>query len=478
MKSVSLLKSGLWIAYATFVTRIFAFLSSLVLARLLQPADFGVIGIAYVFWSFFTLFTQSSAGTFIIYKGTDNPKYVNTAYTISLIIGAMFGLALVGVAPWVSKFFNEPALTGILIAFAFNIVLSSACYVYYGVLTRNSQYREIANISLVNSIVRLTCTSGAALLGMSYWSFVIGDTASWLVNCSLAYYFAKHPFRLQIDPEIKQEVLSFCLGAVGSSFGFYINANLDNFTVGKLLGSTSLGYYNLAYQLTMALSTIFNSVIDQVGMPIFAQMPDGPQQEAVIFRLVKQIAFLTAPIYALLFLVLDPQVITWVFGAKWIPICTVIPGLLVFAYFRVINTPLRSMLEAKGRPGVNAKANLYIAPIAVLAFAIGARQGGIIGVSLAVAIVLGIGWTVQWWWIGCRALGWSLKKFLLPCFIPVLLILPGIAISFNLPLWLKPLVFSLIYLGCMRGLIPKQFFEYQTLASQLVQRLLDARRHQ
>lgn len=66
MKSVSLIKSGLWITYATFVTRISAFLSSLVLARLLQPADFGVIGIAYVFWSFFTLFTQDTAGAFIL----------------------------------------------------------------------------------------------------------------------------------------------------------------------------------------------------------------------------------------------------------------------------------------------------------------------------------------------------------------------------------------------------------------------------
>jgi len=228
----------------------------------------------------------------------------------------------------------------------------------------------------------------------------------------------------------------------------------------------------------MALSTIFNSVIGQLGIPIFAQLPDSSQQEAVIFKLVKQIAFLTAPIYALLFLVIDPQVVTWVFGAKWVPICTVIPGLLVFAYFRVINTPLRTMLEAKGRPGVNAKANLYIAPIAVLAFVIGAHQGGIVGVSLAVAIVLGIGWTVQWWWIGCRALGWSLKKFLMPCFIPVLLIVPGIAIAFNLPLWLKPIAFSLAYLGCVRCLMPKQFFECQMLVNQLMQRLLNKRRHQ
>lgn len=136
MKTVSLLRGGLWITYATFVTRIFVFLSNLVLARLLQPSDFGVIGIAYVFWSFFTLFTQDTAGAFIIYKGVDNPKYVNTTYTISLGVGLGLGLLMAISSPWVASFFNEPALVGILIVFAFNLLLSSATYVYSGVMTR------------------------------------------------------------------------------------------------------------------------------------------------------------------------------------------------------------------------------------------------------------------------------------------------------------------------------------------------------
>jgi lipopolysaccharide exporter len=471
MKATSLLKSGLWISYATFVTRIFAFLSSLVLARLLQPSDFGVIGIAYVFWSFFTLFTQDTAGTFIIYKGTDNPKYVNTTYTISLLIGLTFGLGMVAASPWVAKFFNEPALTWILVAFAFNLVMSSAVYVYSSVMTRQMQYRALANISLVASIVRLLCTTVAALLGFSYWSFVIGDTASWVVNGILTRYYSRHPFRLEIDPKIRSEVLSFCLGATGSSFGFYINANVDNFTVGKLLGSASLGYYNLAYQLTMALSTIFNSVISQLGMPVFAQL-DDKQQEKALFNVVEKIAFLTVPIYALIFLIFDPQVVTFVFGAKWIPICTVIPGLLIFAYFRVINTPLNTMLSARGRPDVNAKVNLQIAPIAVLGFMFGAYQGGIVGVSLAVALILGIGWTVYWWWVGCRTLRWSLQKFLAPCFVPLLLAIPSILLSFQLPLLLRPLVFLLVHFGCMRVFMYDQLLQYQALLNQLLDRVL------
>ncbi|MBW4440433.1 MAG: lipopolysaccharide biosynthesis protein [Plectolyngbya sp. WJT66-NPBG17] len=471
MKPTSLIKSGLWITYATFVTRIFVFLSSLVLARLLQPADFGVIGIAYVFWSFFTLFTQDTAGTFIVYKGADNPKYVNTTYTISLLIGLGLAVAMIVAAPFVAHFFNEPALTGILIVFSFNLLLSSATYVYSGIMTRRMQYQTLANISLANSITRLLFTTGAALLGLGYWSFVIGDTASCLVNCLLTWCYAKYPFRLQIDPGVRSEVLTFCLGAVGSSFGLYLSFNADNFAVGKILGSASLGYYNLAYQLSMTLSGILSSLLNQLGMPVFAQLPIDKQENA-LFKVVEQIAFIAAPIYALIFLVLDPQVVTLLFGAKWIAICTVLPGLLFYAYFRVVNSPLYSMLVAKGRPDVNARVSLQIAPIAIASFVIGAYQGGIVGVSLAVALVLGICWTIYYWWTACTQLHWSLKKFLLPCFIPVLLSIPGIALSLPLPLLLKPFTFLLIYLCCIRVLIPQQFFQYQTFLSKLVDRVL------
>jgi lipopolysaccharide exporter len=463
MKRISLMKSGFWITYGTFITRFFAFLSNLVLARLLLPSDFGVIGIAYVFWSFFTLFTQDTTGSFIVYKGIEDKRYLNTTYTISLGIGLTFALILVAISPAIANFFNQPVLPGILIIFAINLILSSICNVYGGIMTRQMQYRELANITLISSMTRLLCTTGSALLGLKYWSFAIGDTASWIVSCIMTRYKSGQRLRLQIDPTVKSEVLSFCLGATASGFGFYVNANVDNFVVGKLLGSASLGFYNLAYQLTMALSTIFNSVISQLGMPIFAEIPDKQQQENALFRVVEHTAFLSAPIYALFFLIIDKHFIALVFGFNWVPMSTVIPWLLVFAYFRVINTPLNTMLCAQGRPDINARVNLYIAPVAVIAFIIGAQYGGIIGVSIAVAVVLGIVWTVYWWWFGCKKIGWSVMRFFNACFLPVLITLPSLAISFYLPYFLRPLAFILLYVLIIRISVPNQFSKYKYL---------------
>jgi O-antigen/teichoic acid export membrane protein len=478
MKASTLVKSSLWISYAIFVTRIFAFLSSLILARLLEPSDFGVIGIAYVFWSFFTLFTQDTAGAFIIYKGTENSKYVNTAYTISLLVGLVLGLGIVAISPLIANFFREPALIWILIAFAVNLLLSSASYVYSGVITRQMKYHILANINLASSMTRLLCTIGTALLGLGYWSFVIGDAAAWIVYCILGRHHARYPFHLQIDPEARSQVLSFYFSTIASSFGLYANFNIDNFTVGKMLGSTSLGYYNIAYQLTTVLSTIVGAVFNQLGMPVFAQLSDDRKQQNALLEVVEQTAIFTAAICSLIFLIVDSQVIIFVFGARWIPISTVIPGLLFFSYFRTMNSCLSSMLSAKGRPDINAKVNLQIAPFAVTSFAIGAHLGGIFGVSLAVALVLGVAWTIYWWWFACRTLGWSFRKFIFPCFIPIFLVIPGLIISIKLPLFIRPVTFVFLYLTNLKIFQPIIFLQTRARSTRLLQYFLKLRHRQ
>jgi O-antigen/teichoic acid export membrane protein len=338
-------------------------------------------------------------------------------------------------------------------------------------MTRQMQYREQANINFISSMIRLLSTTGSALLGLSYWSFIIGDTASWVVGCIMTRYKSGHNLRLEINPEVKSEVLSFCLAATASSFGFYVNANIDNFVVGKVLGNASLGYYNLAYQITMALSTIFNSVIGQLGMPIFAQITDEQQQENILFKVVEHIAFLTAPIYALFFLVIDKSLISLVFGANWTPMSIVIPWLLIFAYFRVINSPLDSMLSAKGRPDLNAKVNLYIAPIAIVGFVIGAKYGGILGVSIAVAFVLGIVWTVSWWWVGCKQFSWSIRKFCISSFTPLFIAMTSLALAFYVPIILKPISFILFYIISVRIVAPNIFLEYKTFVLKSVNKI-------
>ncbi|GAB1543638.1 oligosaccharide flippase family protein [Scytonema sp. NUACC21] len=462
MKLSSIIKNGFWATYGAIATRFLALVSNLLLARLLLPSEFGVISTAYIFWAFGNLFNQGTSGSFIVYKGVEDKRYLDTTYTISLGIGALLAVILGIISPIAANYYGVPNLVWILVIFGLNLILSSFQSVQEGVLRRRMQYRELATANSIASLMRVFVTIGSALLGCSYWSFVIGDTVFWLIGCILMHRYAKLNFQLRIYPEVRWEVLSYCLGNTGFSLGYYVIYNCDNFVISILLGTTSLAFYNLAYQLTMAVTTILAQAMSQVGMSVFAQLPDDEQESALV-KVIEQTSFFATPLYALFFLIVDPQTISFLFGSHWIPVCTVIPGLLFFAYSRLINGQLFSMLSAKGRSGVNAKLSLCIAPVAVLSFAIGAKIQGIVGVSVAVAVVLGIIWTIYCWWEGCRQLGWSYKRFLIFTFRAPLISLLPIFISLKFPEFIQPILFIIMYSVLMRFLAAQQFLKYQSL---------------
>jgi lipopolysaccharide exporter len=468
----SLIKNGFWSTYGAVVTRLLAMLSNLLLAKLLLPSEFGVIGIAYIFWSLVNLFTQSTASDFIVCKGIEDKRYLNTTYTLSFWVGLALALGLTAISPLIANFFNLPNLVWILIVFAINLQLSFMQSVYNGVLLRKMQYKKIANINCITSLLRVVFTVGSALIGLSYWSFVIGDFAFWIVGYILLRRAAKINLSFKINSEVKKEVLSFYIGTVSSGLGYFVNANADNFVVGKLLGETSLGFYSFAYQLAMAVTTILSQAIAQISISVYSQLPDDKQQENALAKTIQEIAFLGAPLYGLFYLLVDKYTISWIFGAKWLPSLTVIPGLIFFAYFRLINGPLTTMLYAKGYTAANAKANLVIAPIAVLSFIIGASNHNIVGVSMAVAIILGVVWTLYLWWSACQQLQWSMMKFLAPTIKAAGVTILAVLVSFHCNEFLQPLVFICIYLIFVRCFAQKIFSSYHCRFNNITNKLV------
>lgn len=446
MSQSSVLESGFWTTYGAATARGLALVSNLILARLLLPTDYGVIGVAYIFWAFANLFTQGTIDSFVVYRGLKDPAALNTAYTVSWVIGGSLALGLMAAAPAIAHFFAIPALTGVLSLFSINLLLSFLYTFKAGILQRQMRYRELAQMTLLSSILRLLMSTGAAVYGLGYWSFVMGDLAYWLLSVLLVSRAVEMPLQLSLDPKASKTVVVYCLGAVGSSLGFYLNANFDSLLVGKLLGQEQLGFYNFAYQITMASCIILTQAIHQLGTSVFAQLQEQGAREQALKQLMGQIAFLGAPLFSLLYLIFNPSFIAFLFDAKWTPACVVIPWLLGFAYFRLLTSPLAAMLAATGKPKISAQANLIIAPVAMLSFAIGASQFGILGVSVAVAIVLGGGWTFYWWRLGCRSFAWQLLPFLLPALRFGGLAIVAILATYRLPLMLRPIVFSGVYL--------------------------------
>ena len=136
----------------------------------------------------------------------------------------------------------------------------------------------------------------------------------------------------------------------------------------------------------MSLTRVFDPVVDRLGTPIFAQLSGDHEQKQALVKVMEQIAFLITPIYAFLLISLDKTLMVFLFGQQWTSIVDIVPWLIISAYCRSINIPLKSMLSAKGLPNINVRVNLQIAPIAVLSFYVGAKQAGVVGVSIAAGL--------------------------------------------------------------------------------------------
>lgn len=472
MTSRRIARKSFYIGLGNTSKKIFSLLSNLILARLLLPEDFGVISIAYIFWSFFVLFIESSTSLFILYKGIEDKRYVETTLSISIINGVFVTVLLSSFSPIIANFFNTEELQALLYLYAFNLLLSSVYFVYGAILLRQNKHRNFAFNILIASFVRVCSTVIAAFGGAKYWSFAIGDSVYWWMLLGLTISQAKISLSLKLHWNVVREVFNYCIGVIGTSLGFYANSNLDNFAVGKFVGKTSLGYYNLAYQLSMGITTVINPIMNQVATPNFADISSSDEQKAVLSSVMREIFLVLAPVYCCILLGFNQSIISWVFGENWLPVLDVFPWLVLASFARVLNSPMKAMLAAKGMPGVNALVNLIIAPFAILGFIVGAQLGGAVGVSIAAFLILGLLWFLLWWTIGCYKLNWPLKEVLFPSLRPISLILFSLTTSLVVPSDYKAPFFISLYIFLLWIFIKDRFFFYSHQVVRIFKKLL------
>ena len=176
--------------------------------------------------------------------------------------------------------------------------------------------------------------------------------------------------------------------------------------------------------------------------------------------MIKDLAYLLTPVYALLMLSIDESTISLVFGEQWSSAAVLVPWLLVISYTRVLNLVLKTINSAQGAPWINAKVSLQSVPFVVIGFILGAKYGGTLGVAIAGFITLGIGTTIYWWLLSCKVFSWSVKELVLPMVKPITIAAFAVGASVMLPIVVKQISFILIYVLAIRLLSPNYFWQY------------------
>lgn len=368
-------KGIIWTALGSFSVQGIQFVIGIVLARLLLPSDYGIIGMIAIFLAISTTFVDSGMGSGLIQKSNCTEQDYSTVFVFNFGISVFCYLLLFVAAPYIAAFFKTPALVAITRIVSLNIVISSLTVVQSTRLTKAMDFKKIANINIMAVLVSGLIAIYFAYAGFGVWSLVIRSLASSVITVCLLWYFSRWKFSVYFSKQSFKELFGY--GSKLLAAGIYATTlnNIYNIVIGKAYSSKDLGFYTQAKSFADLTAGTVTSVIQQVTFPLLASLKeDQTRMIAVYRRIVKMSSFFIFPAMTLLSILSAPFV-TLFLGKNWL---FTIPLLQVMAFARIFY-PLSALnmniLNANGRSDLFLKVDLAKFPLILIAMAITLPMG-------------------------------------------------------------------------------------------------------
>ncbi len=384
--SQKVVRGGFWVGVSFGAEKVLGLVRSIILARLLVPEDFGLMGVTAVVLGGLSVFTNTGIEPAIIQRKDCNERVLNTAWVISVIRGIFLCILLFIAAPYVALFFNDSRLTLIVRVISITLLASGFRNIGLILLQKELDFRKRTYFSLIVSTCTTTTAIILAFILKNVWALVVAEVVGSFVSLFVSYLI--HPFRprFQFNRIASRELLAFGRYIFASGVLVYLITQGDDAFVGRFLGMTALGFYQYAYYLSNLPATNITHVISQIIFPAYCKIQE--EQEALwtgFLRVIGLTAFLAFPLSGLL-LVLAVPIVRFLYGSQWLPIVPALQVLCVFGAIRSIAATTGPLFTALGKPKFIFYVNLAkLGLIAVLVFPL-TRQYGIVGTSLSVTI--------------------------------------------------------------------------------------------
>jgi PST family polysaccharide transporter len=374
-----------WSLVAQIVRQIMQFLTTAVLARLLSPSDFGLVGMATVITGFISIFNDLGTSAAIIQRKQISDSLVSTIFWVNVIIGLLASLILLVCSPLVAIFYREPRVTEVLRVLALTFIISGFSIAHKAILEKKIAFRILAKIEIISVILGSITGISSAFLGLGVWSLVV-QTLVFVSSTSILLWLTsqwKPQFVFCVND--LREVSSYSLNLTGFSVFNYFVRNADYILIGRFLGSQDLGYYTLAYRLMLYPLQNVSSVIGRVMFPVLSQFQDDNVKfRSVYLKAIATISLIVFPLMTGLCVLAEPFILV-VFGQQWRPVIILLIILSPLGMIQSLATTVGNIYNAKGRTDWLFIWGIVTGFLAIIAFIIGLHWG-IIGVASAYAI--------------------------------------------------------------------------------------------
>lgn len=428
----------LWSFVEKFGSIALQFVTNIVLARLLLPSDFGLLGLIIVFISLSNTFIDAGLGAALVQKKDASKEDFSTIFYVNILL-ALFLISLIYVfSGSIASFYEEVQLQLLLRVLSLVLLFNALSIIQNSLLIKEVNFKKLAFVNVLSTFIASVISISAALYGLGVWSLVIQMLGISFFKSFFLWISSKWKPALTFNFKSALKLIDFGYKLLISSLIDSLYVGLHSLVIGKLFTSSDLGYYTQAKKMQEAPGYTLSSVVNQVTFPIFVMLNDDFQaMKRGVKNSVISLAYLNFPIMVLLIVIAQPLFVL-LLTHKWDQAIPYFQMFCIGSMLLTTHSVNLNILKALGKTNKYLLSEILKKVVGVVLLIIGYQMGGIIGIILSMVVTAYISFFINASFSG-KAINYGITEQmldLLPAFL--LSILTGLAIY-----WL----FSFVVLG-------------------------------
>lgn len=358
------------------------FVIGAILARLLSPADFGLIAMITVFSGFANIFMDLGFGSALIQKQDARPEHYDSVFWLNVAAGLLLMVLFMVSAPLLARLYSQPLLTPLTLVISTNFFIAAFSSVQIALLQKRLLFNWLAYAELGALVLSGGVAIGMALAGFGVWSLATQTILMSLLLVLFVWFSSEWRPAWRFDRRAVGELIGFSSNLLGFNSLNYWLRNGDNFLIGRFLGTDALGIYGRAYSVMLLPLQMVSRTVGQVMFPAFSSIQDDrPRVARIYLRMTRTIAFITFPAMIGLWVV-TPHFVPVVFGNQWLAMIPILRILCLVGMLQSIGTLNGNLYLSQGRSDLQFRVGVVIGVAGLAAIGVGLRWG-VEGVAVA-----------------------------------------------------------------------------------------------
>ena len=397
-----------WALTEQFGIYLIKFVIGIILARLLTPEDFGLVGMIMVFFAVAEVFVNSGFGAAYVHKKDATDADANTIFFTNLFISLVLYIILYFGAPWIASFYERPALTVLTRVMGLVVVINAFNIIQQAQIVRDVNFKRKAKVTVTATLISGTAGITSALMGMGVWALVIQSMANRAFIAAGLWITTRWTPKWEFSFTLFRELFAFGSWILFSSVIRKIFDNIYILAIGKFFPAAQVGFYTKAKQFERLASENLAGAIGRVAFPVYAKLQDDkPRLRNGMRKFIQHSMILLVPMLIGLIVVAEPFVIL-LLKEKWAPMIPYLQLMCIIGILYPINMVNIQAMTAQGKSRLSFKLSLLRNGLRIVNIAVMYRFG-VFYIILGEAVISLVAFVVDSWFSN-RLVAYGFKK--------------------------------------------------------------------